>query len=88
MSEISDEFKVIVVNAIRALCLKFPSKQTIMLAFLSTVLRDEGGYEYKRAIIEAIMDMIKFIGDSKEAGTSVRLFYSLCLRTDPAYRHQ
>ncbi|BGP31229.1 coatomer subunit gamma [Rhodotorula toruloides] len=67
MSEISDEFKVIVVNAIRALCLKFPAKQSVMLTFLSGVLRDEGGYDFKRAVIEAIFDMIKFIADSKEA---------------------
>ncbi|GAA6012131.1 hypothetical protein JCM10207_005141 [Rhodosporidiobolus poonsookiae] len=67
MSEISDEFKVIVVNAIRALCLKFPAKQTVMLNFLSGVLRDEGGYDFKRAVVEAIFDMIKFISDSKEA---------------------
>ncbi|GAA5889804.1 hypothetical protein JCM5296_002346 [Sporobolomyces johnsonii] len=67
MGEISDEFKVIVVNAIRALCLKFPAKQSVMLNFLSGVLRDEGGYDFKRAVVEAIFDMIKFIGDSKEA---------------------
>ncbi|SPO42390.1 probable coatomer gamma-2 subunit [Moesziomyces antarcticus] len=66
MSEISDEFKVIVVDAIRSLCLKFPSKQTVMLSFLAGVLRDEGGFEYKRAVVEAIFDMIKFIGDCKE----------------------
>ncbi|KAN0060258.1 coatomer subunit gamma [Thecaphora frezii] len=66
MSEISDEFKVIVVDAIRSLCLKFPSKQTVMLSFLSGVLRDEGGYEFKRAVVEAIFDMVKFIGDCKE----------------------
>lgn len=68
MSEISDEFKVIVVNAIRALCLKFPAKQSVMLNFLSGVLRDEGGYDFKRSVVEAIFDMIKFISDSKEAG--------------------
>ena len=68
MSEISDEFKVIVVNAIRSLCLKFPAKQSVMLTFLSGVLRDEGGYDFKKAVVEAIFDMIKYIGDSKEAG--------------------
>ncbi|KAG8809572.1 coatomer subunit gamma [Serendipita sp. 399] len=67
MSEISDEFKVIVVDAIRSLCLKFPNKQTLMLTFLSSVLRDEGGYDFKRAVVEAIFDMIKFIKESKEA---------------------
>ncbi|KAJ3220422.1 Coatomer subunit gamma-2 [Clydaea vesicula] len=66
MSEISDEFKVIVIDAIRSLCLKFPSKQSLMLNFLSNVLRDEGGYEYKRAIVEAIFDIIYHVPDSKE----------------------
>ncbi|KAI0783408.1 coatomer subunit gamma [Abortiporus biennis] len=70
MSEISDEFKVIIVDAIRSLCLKFPTKHVAMLAFLSGVLRDEGGYDFKRAIVEAIFDMIKFIGDCKEQALS------------------
>jgi coatomer protein complex subunit gamma len=67
MSEISDEFKVIVVDAIRSLCLKFPSKQSLMLNFLAGALRNDSGYDFKHAVVEAIFDMIKFIEDSKEA---------------------
>ncbi|KAJ2918352.1 hypothetical protein MD484_g2065, partial [Candolleomyces efflorescens] len=70
MAEISDEFKVIIVDAVRSLCLKFPSKHSSMLTFLSGVLRDEGGYDFKRAVVEAIFDMVKFIGDSKEQALS------------------
>ncbi|TFK26805.1 coatomer subunit gamma [Coprinopsis marcescibilis] len=70
MTEISDEFKVIIVDAIRSLCLKFPSKHSSMLSFLSGVLRDEGGYDFKRAVVEAMFDMIKFISDSKEQALS------------------
>ncbi|RDB29334.1 putative coatomer subunit gamma, partial [Hypsizygus marmoreus] len=70
MTEISDEFKVIIVDAIRSLCLKFPSKYASMLTFLSGVLRDEGGYDFKRAVVEAMFDMIKFIGDAKEQALS------------------
>jgi coatomer subunit gamma len=70
MTEISDEFKVIIVDAIRSLCLKFPSKHASMLTFLSGVLRDEGGYDFKRAVVEAIFDMIKFIGECKEQALS------------------
>lgn len=66
MSEITDEFKVTIVEAIRTLCLKFPSKQAGMLAFLSGILRDEGGYEFKRAVVESMFDLIKFVPDSKE----------------------
>jgi coatomer protein complex subunit gamma len=68
MTDITDEFKIIVVDAIRSLCLKFPTKQAVMLQFLSGVLRDEGGYDFKRAVVDAIFDMIKYIGECKEAG--------------------
>ncbi|KZF19275.1 coatomer subunit gamma-1 [Xylona heveae TC161] len=66
MAEISDEFKVTIIEAIRTLCLKFPSKQSGMLAFLSGVLRDEGGYEFKRSVVESMFDLIKFVPESRE----------------------
>ncbi|KAK5692027.1 coatomer subunit gamma [Elasticomyces elasticus] len=66
MSEISDEFKVTVVGAVRTLCLKFPAKQAGMLTFLSGILRDEGGFEFKKAVVEAMFDLIKFVPESKE----------------------
>lgn len=66
MSEITDEFKITIVEAIRTLCLKFPNKQAGMLSFLSGILRDEGGFEFKRAVVESIFDLIKFVPDSKE----------------------
>ena len=67
MADITDEFKIIVVDAIRSLCLKFPAKQAVMLSFLSGVLRDEGGYDFKSAVVEAIFDMVKFIKECREA---------------------
>ncbi|KAH7107090.1 coatomer subunit gamma [Auriculariales sp. MPI-PUGE-AT-0066] len=70
MAEISDEFKVIVVEAVRTLCLKFPAKQELMLTFLAGVLREEGGYDFKRAVVEAMFDMIKFISACKESALS------------------
>jgi coatomer subunit gamma len=66
MADISDEFKITIVEAIRTLCLKFPSKQAAMLTFLSGILRDEGGYEFKRAVVESMFDLIKFVPGSKE----------------------
>ncbi|KAK0729680.1 adaptin N terminal region-domain-containing protein [Lasiosphaeris hirsuta] len=66
ISEVTDEFKITIVEAIRTLCLKFPSKQAGMLQFLSGILRDEGGYEFKRAVVESMFDLIKFVPDSKE----------------------
>ena len=70
MTESTDEFKITIVEAIRTLCLKFPSKHAALLGFLSGILRDEGGYEFKRAVMESIFDLIKFIPGSKEEGKS------------------
>jgi len=66
MAEITDEFKVTIVEAVRTLALKFPNKQSGFLAFLSGILRDEGGYDFKRAVVEAIMDLIRFVPEAKE----------------------
>ncbi|KAF2000772.1 coatomer subunit gamma [Amniculicola lignicola CBS 123094] len=66
MAEITDEFKVTIVEAVRTLALKFPTKQSGFLAFLSGILRDEGGYEFKRSVVEAIMDLIRFVPEAKE----------------------
>ncbi|KAH0550923.1 hypothetical protein GP486_007710 [Trichoglossum hirsutum] len=68
MADITDEFKITIVEAIRTLCLKFPNKQASMLAFLSGVLRDEGGYDFKKAVVESMFDLIKYVPDSKEDG--------------------
>lgn len=66
IDEISDEFKIIVIDAIRTLSLKFPLKFKLMLNFLNEILREEGGFNFKNSIIEAIFDIIKFIPESKE----------------------
>lgn len=68
MSEITDEFKIVVVEAIRALCLKFPQKHASMMAFLSNALRDEGGFEFKRAIVDTIVGIVEHVAEAKEAG--------------------
>lgn len=68
MSEISDEFKVVVVRAISALCQKYPRKHAVMMNYLSSMLRDEGGFEYKKSIVECIIAIIEESPDSKESG--------------------
>ncbi|TVU47821.1 hypothetical protein EJB05_07430 [Eragrostis curvula] len=68
MSDIADEFKIVVVEAIRSLCLKFPLKYRSMLNFLSSSLREEGGFEYKKAIVDSIITLISEIPDAKELG--------------------
>ena len=68
MSEISDEVKTIVVEATRSVCVKFPRKHHILMTFLSSMLREEGGFEYKRAIVCTIITIIEENPDAKESG--------------------
>uniref|UniRef100_A0A4W3JSP2 Coatomer subunit gamma n=1 Tax=Callorhinchus milii TaxID=7868 RepID=A0A4W3JSP2_CALMI len=68
MSEISDEFKVVVVQAISSLCQKYPRKHAVMMNFLFTMLREEGGFEYKRAIVDCIISIIEENPESKDTG--------------------
>jgi coatomer protein complex subunit gamma len=66
MSEISDEFKIVVVDAVRALCLKFPQKHIVLVKFLSGVLREEGGSDYKRSIVATLLTIMTSIEEARE----------------------
>ena len=68
MSEIADEFKIVVVDAIRSMCIKYPNKHRTMMNFLSSILREEGGFEFKKAIVDSILILISNIPDVQEAG--------------------
>eukprot|EP01083_Nonionella_stella_P086229 239417_1 len=68
MTEVPDELKTIVVQAIRALCLKFPQKHESLMGFMSSVLREEGGFEYKKTIVDSIVILMEKIESSREKG--------------------
>lgn len=67
MSEISEEFKVVVVEAISALCQKYPRQHAIMMNYLSSMLRD-GGFDYQKSIVDCIVGIIEESPESKETG--------------------
>jgi len=66
MTEMGDEFKIVVVEAVHKLCMKFPTKFRSMLSFLSGVLREEGGFNYKKSIIDAILSIVRLVPEAKE----------------------
>lgn len=67
MNEIGDEFKIVVVKAIRELCIKYPKKHRVMVGFLATFLREEGGYEFKKSIVDSIVELMTTIPETKES---------------------
>ena len=66
IGELADEFKVVVVEAIRSLCIKFPAKHRGMLNFLSMCLREDGGFSYKKSIVDAILAIIRHVPEAKD----------------------
>ena len=71
MAEISDEFKVIIVDAVRSLCLKFPSKHSSMLTFLSGVLRDEGTIQSLALPATRTARFLKLVWKSEYSGQNL-----------------
>lgn len=66
VGEISDDFKVSVVDGIRGLATKYPAQHPAIMATLSTMLRAEAGFDYKRRIVDTFLDIIRDIPDSKD----------------------
>lgn len=87
VAEISDEFKVVIVQAIRSLCTKFPRKHSVLINFLSQMLREEGGLDYKTSIVDAMITIIEENPDAKEAGLAhLSEFIEDCEHTSLAVR--
>ena len=68
MADVPDDFKTVLVGAVKALALKYPSKHRALAGFLASSLREEGGFEYKRAIVDALLAVIQAVPEAKEAG--------------------
>eukprot|EP00800_Vazella_pourtalesii_P020521 TRINITY_DN7291_c0_g1_i1.p1 TRINITY_DN7291_c0_g1~~TRINITY_DN7291_c0_g1_i1.p1 ORF type:complete len:641 (-),score=157.73 TRINITY_DN7291_c0_g1_i1:82-2004(-) len=66
MGEIPDEFKVVVMKSIQSLCQKFHKKHQLVMSHLSSWLREEGGYEYKKAIVTTLLLIIDSNPEMKE----------------------
>ncbi|ABO94458.1 Coatomer gamma subunit [Ostreococcus lucimarinus CCE9901] len=70
MSEIQDEFKIMIIEAVRITCIRCAHKYRILLSFLSTYLREEGGFEYKQSIVRSIVQLFNAIPEAKELSLS------------------
>lgn len=47
------------------LCLKYPLKHRVLVGFLATFLREEGGFEFKKAITDCIVELMTAIPETK-----------------------
>jgi len=68
MTDISDEFKIVLVEAIKTLAFKFPHKYPTLLNFLAQALREEGTFKFKKALVEAMLSIMHKIPEATEIG--------------------
>ncbi|GJD06972.1 Coatomer subunit gamma [Galdieria sulphuraria] len=64
--ELPDEFRVQIVEAVHSLVLKYPNSYYSLLNFLGSSLREEGGFDFKRAVVDAYFSLLNEIPQSKE----------------------
>lgn len=59
LNSVSDDYQISLVNSLLKLCLKYPSKHMLLVSFLSKFLRDQGTFEFKRAIVQGLVSLCK-----------------------------
>ncbi|KAI3406370.2 SEC21 [Candida oxycetoniae] len=75
MDEITEDFKIVIIEATENLALKFPSKHKKLVSFLTDLLRDDGSLELKTSIVDALFDLIKFLPNE---GAKQLILMNLC----------
>ncbi|KAL7664123.1 Coatomer subunit gamma [[Candida] zeylanoides] len=76
MDEITEDFKIVIIEAIENLALKFPSKHKKLVTFLTDLLREDGTLALKGSIVDALFDLIKFLPD--DSGSKQLILMNLC----------
>ena len=59
MNDLSDEFKITVIKSMQRLCATYPSLHNRVVGFLSNLLREEGGYDFKKSLVGSIVSLMK-----------------------------
>lgn len=67
MSAIEDEQKISILDSLEHICLLYPSKHRAIVGFLSIVLREEGGFDFKLSIVNSIVSLIRKVPETAES---------------------
>ena len=67
LTEIADEFKIVVVRSLQKLCLTYPAKHRVLVGFMSNFLREEGGFDFKKSIVSSIISLIRQVPETTES---------------------
>ena len=67
ISAVPDEFKITVVHSMQQLCLRYPMKHRVLVGFMAEFLREEGGFEFKRSIVDAIVSLTRMVPETADS---------------------
>lgn len=67
MNEVTDDFKIELIESIRVLCLRMPHKQTVLIKFVGGILKDEGGLLLKTTIVDTLLQIFEALPLSKDS---------------------
>lgn len=67
LSDIADEYKITVVRSLQRLCFTYPNKHRVLVGFMSNFLREEGGFEFKKTIVNCIVALIRAVPETAES---------------------
>jgi len=67
LADIADEYKITVVRSLQQLCISYPSKHRVIIGFLSNFLREEGGFDFKRSIVDGIVSLMRQVPETTES---------------------
>lgn len=78
LGDIADDFRLVVVDAMRSLAKRYPSKHDQMLDFFAETLEHHGNAELKISIVDAIADILTAPGASSNADSLHNALMMLC----------
>lgn len=63
---IAEEYKIMVVISLERLCLNYPTKFRVVVGFMSKFLREEGGFAFKKTIVNSIVSLMNKIPETQD----------------------
>lgn len=78
LGDIADDFRLVVVDAMRSLAKRYPTKHDQMLDFFAETLEHHGNAELKIAIVDAIADILTAPGASSNGESLHNALMMLC----------
>ncbi|CAG9315276.1 unnamed protein product [Blepharisma stoltei] len=66
MTEITDDFKIELIESLKILCLRMPRKIKTLLTFVGDILKGEGGFQLKSVVLDTLLQILQDLPSSHD----------------------